>query len=134
MAGLPVVEGEAAPDQARESQVIEDIKQLVQEQGDEGKQVFALMIKAWKQGNIVVLGSLEPSPNGCTVGELVAGVQHPPVTRRLPLGQAEEQGWPGLAARASFSTARSRASSAGQSGSGSVEDGNAASPTRKWSF
>ena len=61
MAGLPVVEGEAAPDQARESQVIEDIKQLVQEQGDEGKQVFALMIKAWKQGNIVVPGSLRPS-------------------------------------------------------------------------
>ena len=48
MAGLPVVEGEAAPDQAPESQAIEDIKQLVQEHGSEGERVLALMFKAWK--------------------------------------------------------------------------------------
>ena len=61
MAGLSVVEGEAAPDQAPESQATEDIKQLVQEHGSEGERVLALMFKAWKQGNIVVPGSLRPS-------------------------------------------------------------------------
>ena len=61
MAGLPVVEGEAAPDQAPECQEIEDIKQLIEENGDEGERVLALWLKAWGQGNIRVPRRLRPS-------------------------------------------------------------------------
>ena len=61
MAGLPVVEGEAAPDQAPECQAIEDIKQLIEEHGDEGERVLALWLKAWEQGNIRVPRRLRPS-------------------------------------------------------------------------